>query len=265
MERLSDVQLGGIKLSRLSSGDVEARVLDHASSPSGRPLVVVSVNLDHIFKFGLTDCLDPTAFDVVYVADGSPVALAASLLERVRWPRATGSAYIAGVVRGAAASGIRVAIIGSSPEVHDALGRRWDIECAPAPRPLFFAPSAEELKDPIYNERLLADLRAARVGVALIALGKPKQEDWIGAFGRDSGVGVLLPLGAGADFWAGAIPRAPSWIQTIGMEWAYRLLREPRRLWRRYLVEGPTALVTLVSETVRPRRLMGRRPGTRPS
>jgi N-acetylglucosaminyldiphosphoundecaprenol N-acetyl-beta-D-mannosaminyltransferase len=233
-------------------------VLTRAAGSADRPLVVVSVNLDHVYKFGLADQLPADRFEVVNLADGFPIAVAASLLERNRWPRATGSAYIDGIVRGCAADRLRVAIIGSSPEVHRAFGDRWRREFDDVPEPLYFSPTSDQLAEPSYNASLRRSLTEAGVAVVLVALGKPKQEDWIAAHGAGLAP-VLLPLGAGVDFWAGVVSRAPSWVQSVGMEWAYRLALEPRRLWKRYLVQGPRALATLVRAIAQGRKTPSRR------
>jgi len=76
--------------------------------------------------------------------------------------------------------------------------------------------------------------------ILLLCVGCPAQEliaRAIGELGR--GAGVALCVGASIDFLTGARTRAPLWVQRLGLEWAYRLVREPRRLWRRYLVESP--------------------------
>ncbi len=76
--------------------------------------------------------------------------------------------------------------------------------------------------------------------VLVVGVGAPKQEKWI-ARHRDRlrGVTRFLSVGATIDFEAGAVSRAPAWMSRVGLEWLYRLAQEPRRLWRRYLVEGP--------------------------
>lgn len=65
---------------------------------------------------------------------------------------------------------------------------------------------------------------------------------------------ALLGLGATLDFIAGTVDRAPAWMSRNGLEWAYRLGREPRRMWRRYLVRDPRFAVVLMREVLRTRR-----------
>jgi N-acetylglucosaminyldiphosphoundecaprenol N-acetyl-beta-D-mannosaminyltransferase len=90
--------------------------------------------------------------------------------------------------------------------------------------------------------------RAAKPDVILVGLGPPKQELWIHRSANAVRPAVALGIGAGLDFLAGKYKRAPRWVARAGFEWAFRLLQEPRRLWRRYLVEGPRfALVVLTT------------------
>jgi lysophospholipase L1-like esterase len=82
----------------------------------------------------------------------------------------------------------------------------------------------------------------------LVALGCPKQEIFMHEAARAMRPAVLLGIGAGLDFWAGTARRAPPWVSRAGLEWLYRLVHEPRRLWRRYLVRDPAFLGVLAHD-----------------
>ncbi len=71
------------------------------------------------------------------------------------------------------------------------------------------------------------------------AFGAPKQEKWLSRFRDDLGVPVSVSVGATFDYLAGRLKRPPIWMQRTGLEWTFRLAQEPRRLWRRYLVDNP--------------------------
>jgi exopolysaccharide biosynthesis WecB/TagA/CpsF family protein len=105
-----------------------------------------------------------------------------------------------------------------------------------------WAPERAELTDP-EGARALADaVRAAGVDLLVVGLGKPRQEHWIQHHAAASGARVLLAFGASADFLAGEVSRAPRWVQRGSAEWLYRLCKEPHRLGRRYLLQGPPAI-----------------------
>ncbi len=130
-----------------------------------------------------------------------------------------------------------------------------------------FAPNAQIVGThappfrPLTDEEQAADLEAIRASgadVVWVGLGMPKQEIWMRSV-RDELPGIaLLGVGAAFDFLAGTVPQAPPWMQSAGLEWLYRLIKEPRRLWRRYIWNNP-AYVALVARQVLLARLAARR------
>ena len=89
------------------------------------------------------------------------------------------------------------------------------------------------------EQRLLATVRAASPDVVWIGLSTPKQESWMAEYRHRLGVPVLVGVGAAFDFCTGNTKQAPVWVREYGFEWFFRLGSEPRRLWRRYLLNGP--------------------------
>lgn len=108
---------------------------------------------------------------------------------------------------------------------------------------------------------IVATINASSATVLAVGVGAPKQEKWIMRY-RDQmpGVRVFMGIGATIDFEAGNVPRAPKFLQDIGLEWAYRLVREPRRLWRRYLLENPPFLWLVLKQRLGLDPSLGRRP-----
>lgn len=88
----------------------------------------------------------------------------------------------------------------------------------------------------------LARIRDSGARVIFVGLGCPKQEFWMARQGGQLG-GVMIGVGAAFDFHSGAVSQAPRWIMALGLEWLYRFSQEPRRLWRRYLVNNPAFVV----------------------
>jgi N-acetylglucosaminyldiphosphoundecaprenol N-acetyl-beta-D-mannosaminyltransferase len=99
-------------------------------------------------------------------------------------------------------------------------------------------------------ERLLA----AKPDLVLVALGAPKQELWIDRFGERIKPAVAMGVGGSLDFVVGRVTRAPAWMSRAGLEWLFRLWQEPRRMWRRYLIEDPK-FIAIVARTRRRRRI----------
>ncbi|MBF2002358.1 MAG: WecB/TagA/CpsF family glycosyltransferase [Synechococcales cyanobacterium M58_A2018_015] len=95
-------------------------------------------------------------------------------------------------------------------------------------------------KDEAECQRIVEIVNQTDATVLAVGVGSPKQEKFIHKY-RDQfkNIKIIMGIGATIDFEAGNVARAPKWISEVGLEWLYRLLSEPRRLWRRYLVEGP--------------------------
>ncbi|MGH9644242.1 MAG: WecB/TagA/CpsF family glycosyltransferase [Terriglobales bacterium] len=112
------------------------------------------------------------------------------------------------------------------------------------------APESEE------NRQVVAAIRRYRPNLLLVGMGMPRQEHWVLENLQHLDANAILLCGAAMDYIAGVVPTPPRWAGRIGLEWLFRLYREPRRLWRRYLVEPWLMLWMLFrrsrSERVRP-------------
>ena len=107
---------------------------------------------------------------------------------------------------------------------------------------------------PREEERVAEDVNRSRADVVWVGIGVPKQEKWMAQMRDRLDAPVLVGVGAAFDFHAGLIPQAPAWLQRHGMEWAFRLAHEPRRLWRRYLRYNPRFVAGFVRQLARERR-----------
>jgi N-acetylglucosaminyldiphosphoundecaprenol N-acetyl-beta-D-mannosaminyltransferase len=92
---------------------------------------------------------------------------------------------------------------------------------------------------PDEEDAVVADINRAAPDVVWVGIGVPKQEKWMARMRERLQAPVLVGVGAAFDFHAGLIPQAPAWMQRAGLEWAFRLVQEPGRLWRRYLRYNP--------------------------
>jgi N-acetylglucosaminyldiphosphoundecaprenol N-acetyl-beta-D-mannosaminyltransferase len=103
------------------------------------------------------------------------------------------------------------------------------------------SPSFGFEKDEAECQQIIDLVNQSGANVLAVGVGAPKQEKFIHKYRHQfKNINIFLAIGATIDFEAGQVNRAPKWISEMGLEWLYRLVSEPRRLWRRYLVEGPT-------------------------
>jgi N-acetylglucosaminyldiphosphoundecaprenol N-acetyl-beta-D-mannosaminyltransferase len=103
---------------------------------------------------------------------------------------------------------------------------------------------------PAEDSRIVAEINAARPDIVWVGLSTPKQELWMAAHRTRLDAAVLIGVGAAFDIQAGAIARAPHFLRRTGFEWTYRLFKEPRRLWRRYLANNPRFLAMIIMQKV---------------
>jgi N-acetylglucosaminyldiphosphoundecaprenol N-acetyl-beta-D-mannosaminyltransferase len=179
------------------------------------------------------------------LVDGMPLLWACRLMREALPEKISGSDFVFPLLARAAERGWRVYFLGGGPGVgahaRDRLHERL-------PRLEIVGLDASHIDvdaPPERREAVLAPIRAARPDLVLVALGAPKQEIWIDQARDALRPALLFGIGASLDFVAQTVPRAPRWMSGAGLEWLYRLAREPRRLWRRYLVRDPKFLLVL--------------------
>ena len=243
-EYATAARLGGCPVDLVERNGALARIAGQLSNSSGRPLGVSSVNLDHVHHFGAGE-VGPGDLDDgiawLNLIDGAPLAAQAERLTGRPWPRLAGSDLAGPILELAEARGATVGFLGGSAETHELLRAKLAAERPGLRVAGLWSPSRDAVADPELARALALEIAAAHVDVLVVCLGKPRQERWISQHGAVSGARVLLAFGAVVDFLAGRIDRAPKLLADHGLEWAWRLAREPRRLARRYLVQGPPA------------------------
>lgn len=208
-----------------------------AARPRTAPFTyVVTPNVDHLVR------LQYTRSDLFPVYRHAWLTLCDSrvlgrLAERMgpRLPLVPGSDLTAALFERVIRPTDRVAVLGGSPDAIDELRRLYRLtDLAHYNPPMGF------ITDPAEVERALAFLAGARARYVFLAVGSPQQELLAYRLQRcGSAVGIGFCVGASLDFLTGRQSRAPRVLRRLSLEWLYRLLTDPRRLWRRYLVDGP--------------------------
>lgn len=247
------VELFGLRISNLSRAEVFQRIGERIERRA--PGIIVTPNVDHICR-----CHSDETFREAYSAaflslpDGMPLMWAAKLLGRPLKEKLSGSDMVPLLSEYAAGHGYSVFFLGAAEgvaaEASQRLCRRYPglrVTGVYSP-PLYFERDERE------NSRVIALLRDSAPDICFVALGSPRQETWMRGHSVASGVPVMIGVGAGLDFVAGRVRRAPVWMQRFGLEWSWRLCMEPRRLWRRYLIEDSLFLALAWREFWKSRR-----------
>jgi N-acetylglucosaminyldiphosphoundecaprenol N-acetyl-beta-D-mannosaminyltransferase len=100
------------------------------------------------------------------------------------------------------------------------------------------------------NAAMLQAINAFQPDVLMVGMTAPKQEKWAYQHYKQLQVGHICCIGAVFDFYAGTVNRAPLWMIKLGLEWFYRLIKEPRRMWRRYLIGNTKFMYYVVKEKI---------------
>jgi N-acetylglucosaminyldiphosphoundecaprenol N-acetyl-beta-D-mannosaminyltransferase len=191
------------------------------------------------------------------VPDGQPLVWALRALGHPLPERVYGPTLMARHCERAAAAGIPIFLYGGrDPHALDLLTRRLSerfpgLRIAGGHSPPHRELTAAEL------DALTDQINSSGADVVWAGISQPKQEKWMVTMRDRLQAPVLVGVGAAFDFHAGLVPQAPPWMQRRGLEWAYRLAHEPRRLARRYLKYNPLFLVAFARQYARQRRERG--------
>jgi N-acetylglucosaminyldiphosphoundecaprenol N-acetyl-beta-D-mannosaminyltransferase len=206
---------------------------------------IVSATLDDEFKSAIN------AADM-NVPDGMPVAWSLRRFGFSAQQRIDGPELMWRLCENAATVGKRVFFYGSSAGVLARLNTRLTtliptLQIAGMHAPPYRLLTKEE------DEAVVELINASGAELVFVGMGCPKQEIWM-AQHRGKLRGVMIGVGAAFDYHAGTLSRAPYWMQRRGLEWLYRLLKEPKRLWRRYLITNSVFVYLIARRLYRPHK-----------
>ncbi len=241
----------GMRVDFSSYEDAVARVLRAAEDP--RPFWLCPASMQTVMEAHRTPSFQAVMDSASLVtSDGMPLVWTLRLMGIRNASRVYGPTLTERVLEAAADSGVPVGFYGSSPETLSKLLARvrekWPrLNVAYAFSPPYRPLTQEE------DCEIIERIQSSRARVLFVGLGCPKQEVW--AWNHYHILNVpILAVGAAFDFIAGVKPTAPAWMQSAGLEWFFRLISEPRRLWRRYLLLNPAFTFLLLSQLTGLRR-----------
>jgi len=168
------------------------------------------------------------------VTDGKPLAVACHALYRKKQERIAGMDFMPAILERANIEGSTIFLYGSKPDVLEALkkkisGQYPSITIGGAISPPFRPLQPEE------EQEHIRQINESGAQLVFVSLGCPKQEKWMASMkGRINA--VMIGVGGALPVMVGMQKRAPAWLQNLGLEWLFRLMQEPRRLFRRYVI-----------------------------
>ncbi len=237
----------GIELHRISFDDAVDWVMRKVEE--GGPVFAVTPNVDHTNHYRKSSEYRSMIHEAhLVVADGVPLLWAAKLLGAPLKGRVNGTDLFEAIARACAREGRSIFLMGGISGVAQA--------CADALRKVspdlkiagVYSPAKGCLDDEGECVRMVEAVSAAAPDILFVGLPGPRAEVWIHRHYKKCGVPVSINVGASFDFVSGNVKRAPGIFQKTGMEWFYRLVSQPKKLWRRYVLGNPVFLARLVRQ-----------------
>lgn len=239
------VPIGPIKVSLMSAEQLTQRLIGHAFGTTTQHVVTANAQFYVLAeeRQDFRECIQGADY---VCADGVSIVLACKWLGRAKATRIPGVDLVSDLCREAASVGLKVFFLGGNPGSAERsaaiLTERFPglqvagISCPPKG----FQSNPEVLG------RVLSEIKQSQATILFVALGAPFQEFFIQDHIRPMNIPVAIGIGGSLDILAGEFKRAPQYVQRLGLEWAYRLAQEPRRLARRYIVGNTLFLFYLV-------------------
>jgi N-acetylglucosaminyldiphosphoundecaprenol N-acetyl-beta-D-mannosaminyltransferase len=170
--------------------------------------------------------------------DGMPLVWLSWLMGHPHTSRVYGPDLMLGLSEHGLRKEYRHYYYGGAPDVPEKLAQRMEahfpgIKIVGWYSPPFRSLTIEE------DAQVIEQINQAKPDIVWVGLGTPKQDEWMAAHRDQIDAPVVIGVGAAFNIHAGLLPQAPRWVRNLGFEWLFRLLTEPRRLWRRYLIYNP--------------------------
>ncbi len=235
----------GARVDSTTYSDATGIIVDWSNRQDSRYVCVANVHV-------LMEAHDSAEFRAIVndadltVPDGMPLVWLLRLKGQRNQPRVYGPTLMLHILESAARNGVPVGFYGSKPEALASLIPRMQARYESLNVAYSFSPPFRALSQ-VEDAAIIEQINQSGAQILFVGLGCPKQEIWMAEHRGKVSV-VMIGVGAAFDFHAGLKPQAPAWIQKIGLEWLFRLITEPRRLWKRYLYHNPRFVALAIAD-----------------
>ncbi|MCG8432325.1 MAG: WecB/TagA/CpsF family glycosyltransferase, partial [Candidatus Omnitrophica bacterium] len=249
MSEIRRINILGVAIDNVNSQ--EAIGVIRRSILSKRCNIVVTPNVDHIMQLQKDSELRRIYDEALLVLpDGAPILWAARVRGRTFKEKVSGADIFPKICQEAALYDFKVFLLGGRP---NAAAKTAEVLKGDIPSLQIvgiYSPPYGFENDSRENQKIIQMIKTAAPDILFVGLGTPKQEKWIYANCKDYYVPISMGVGASFEFYSGIIRRAPLWMQQKGLEWFWRLIQEPRRLWKRYLVDDWKFFILVLKQRI---------------
>lgn len=235
---MSQIPLFGLKIEDTTLTDASANIVNDASSGERRKIYFVNAHCINIAAVDI-DYLAALQDGATLFADGSGMRLAARLAGFSLKDNVNGTDLFPVICHDAAAAGVKLALLGARPGIAERCAKNMKVQ--------FPKLDVTWVHDGYFKQdtedNIIDAINRSGAEILFVAMGVPMQELWIARHANKLSVPVLLGVGALFDFYSGTMPRAPHWMRRLGLEWLFRYVMEPRRMFVRYIVGNPVFII----------------------
>jgi N-acetylglucosaminyldiphosphoundecaprenol N-acetyl-beta-D-mannosaminyltransferase len=244
---LETVDLFNMTINNLTLDETLEAMGNHIES--GEQGYVVTPNVDHVVEFSENELFRQAYQEASFVlADGVPILWAGKLFRKPIKEKISGSDLLYWLSDYSAQKGYSLFLLGAAEGVGQEAGRILEEKYPGLKIAGTYSPPLGFEKDPEENKKAIDLIRESGADICYTALGAPKQDLWNWQYHKETGTKLCLGIGASLDFVAGRVKRAPVWMQRVGLEWTWRIMQEPVRMGKRYLIRDAYFFVLLCRE-----------------
>jgi len=205
---------------------------------TGKPVYVVTPNVDHIVQLQRDKELeDIYAQASLAIPDGMPLVWASKFLGTSLKEKVSGSDIFPMLCELSAHRGFRIFLLGGREDAAEQTAEIMKRKYKGLVVSGVYSPPFGFETDEKENDRIIDMIKDSDPDILFVGLGTPKQEKWIYKYYKQLNIPVSMGIGATFDFISGIVKRAPKWMQKAGLEWLWRTVMEPGRLWKRYFMQ----------------------------
>ena len=241
------VNILGVQISSISNNNLLAAFTQHILHKQKKQICITPVN-------SLLAAIKSEQVKNIYnnadyvLCDGMPIKWASSFLNTPIVERITGLDLLPNLVALCAKHDFSIFLLGASPGVGDKLKEVILTSYPQAKVVGVYVPPFMSTFTADENNKMITAVNAASPDVLLVSLTAPKQDVWIAENKHALNATLMLGIGGAFEVMAGLAKRAPKWVQKAGLEWLYRFMQEPKRLFRRYFIEAPLFIPLIIKQ-----------------
>jgi N-acetylglucosaminyldiphosphoundecaprenol N-acetyl-beta-D-mannosaminyltransferase len=249
---MTTVDILGITVSPILTEEILTRI--EQTIREGGTLTIYPVNVNVVMKSRTDPEFRETlnASDIA-TSDGVPIVWASKFMGGTLKEKKTGWILFENICKTAAENGYRLFFLGGAPGIPERAARTLKKSYPGLSVSGVYSPPWGFESNPEENHKIVELINEATPHIVFVGLGAPKQEKWIRQHMGETRANVFMAVGGSFDFFSGKIRRPPLFVVRIGLGWVWRILQEPRRLWRRYLIEDSPFLYHILRERFSPR------------